>query len=84
MNSPERKKRRRLGELSLGERAVITAVDLEADPQLALRLMQMGFLEGAEVELARQAPLSADPIAVRVRGTLIALRRRDANRVEVE
>ncbi len=78
------KHRCKLGELKLGQKAVITAVSLGSDPQLALRLMQMGFLEGAEVELARQAPISADPIAVRVRGALIALRRSDANHVEVE
>jgi ferrous iron transport protein A len=43
----------------------------------------MGLLEGAEVELVHEAPVSRDPIAVRARGTLIALRRSEANLVRV-
>jgi ferrous iron transport protein A len=35
------------------------------------------------VELVHQAPFGGDPVAVRVRGALIALRRNEANLIEV-
>ncbi len=75
---------KKLGELTLGERGRVLRVDAGQDPELGLRLMQMGFVKGTEVELARQAPLYKDPIAVRVRGVLVAMRRSEANQVEVE
>lgn len=43
-------------------------------PDVAARLLELGFDEGAEVEILHRAPLG-DPIAVRVDGTTIALRR---------
>ena len=42
---------------------------------LADRLVELGFDDGAEVETLHRAPLGGDPIAVRVDGTLVALRR---------
>ena len=38
------------------------------------RLLELGFDEGAEVETLHRAPLG-DPIAVRVNGSVVALRR---------
>ncbi len=57
----------------------------EGSSQLGMvqRLMEMGFLEGSQVEVVHEAPFGGDPIAVRVRGTLIALRREEANLVWV-
>jgi ferrous iron transport protein A len=72
----------RLGELGPGQAARIVAVDEGGD--VCARLMEMGFLEGSPVEVLHQAPWSHDPIAVRVRGALIALRRSEANHVWVE
>jgi ferrous iron transport protein A len=46
------------------------------------RLIELGFDEGAEVETLHRAPLG-DPIAVRVDGTMIALRRALARAVLV-
>jgi ferrous iron transport protein A len=86
-------KRVRLGELKPGDRARIVGVaagkDLagESAPRfddLVARLMEMGLLEGSPVELMHQAPFGGDPIAVRVRGALIALRRGEANLIWVE
>jgi ferrous iron transport protein A len=75
-----------LGELNPGARATILSVgkigNCHAD--LARRLLEMGLLEGAEVEVLHQAPFGGDPIAVRVRGSLIALRRNEACFIEVE
>jgi ferrous iron transport protein A len=41
---------------------------------IADRLLELGFDEGAEVETLHRAPLG-DPIAVRVDGSVVALRR---------
>jgi ferrous iron transport protein A len=77
---------RRLGELKKGEQGTITRVtgeNAERD-EIARRLLEMGLLEGSRVELVHEAPFGGDPVAVRVRGALLALRRNEANLVEVE
>ena len=53
---------------------------LTIDVGIADRLVEMGFDEGAEVEILHLAPLG-DPIAVRVDGTTVALRRALASRI---
>jgi ferrous iron transport protein A len=45
-----------------------------ADRLTTDRLLELGFDEGAEVEALHRAPLG-DPIAVRVDGSVVALRR---------
>lgn len=47
--------------------------------ELERRLLEMGIVEGAKVELMHEGPLGRDPIAVRVDDTTVALRRRDAD-----
>ena len=47
-------------------------------PELERRLIELGFVEGADVELLHQGLFGGDPIAVRVADTTIALRRREA------
>ena len=78
---------KRLGELSPGQRGTITRVGLQTETaqstEITQRLLEMGLLEGSDVELVYQAPFGGDPIAVRVRGALIALRRNEANQVEM-
>ena len=74
-----------LGELNPGAQARILSVGAigGCDAALARRLLEMGLLEGAHVEILHQAPFGGDPLAVRVRGSLIALRRSEANFIEV-
>ena len=55
----------------------LTAAELER------RLLELGFVEGAEVEILHEGPLGHDPIAVRLNDTTIALRRREAMAVFV-
>jgi ferrous iron transport protein A len=75
----------RLGELKPGEKARIVTIESQGDAvDFAARLMEMGMLEGSLVELMHEAPFGGDPVAVRVRGALIALRRGEANQVWVE
>jgi ferrous iron transport protein A len=46
--------------------------------ELERRLLELGFVEGADVEILHEGPIGRDPLAVRVNGTTIALRRREA------
>lgn len=45
----------------------------DLQPDVADRLIEMGFDEGAEVERLHTAPLG-DPIAIRVDGAVVAIR----------
>ena len=51
--------------------------------EIERRLLELGFVEGAQVEVLHEGPLGRDPIAVRVNSTTIALRRREAMAVLV-
>jgi ferrous iron transport protein A len=70
-----------LDRLRPGQRGRIVA--LSGDAPLIQRLMEMGVLEGDEVELIGFAPLG-DPVEVRLGDSRISLRRTDAARVEVQ
>lgn len=47
------------------------------------RLLEMGLLPGAEVELIRFAPLG-DPIDIKVRGFHLSIRKSEAQLVEID
>jgi ferrous iron transport protein A len=49
-----------------------------AAEEIELRLLELGFVEGASVEVLHEGPIGRDPLAVRVNGATIALRRREA------
>ena len=83
MNPQESSFAKKLSELRVGEKGRIQRV-FEADaPEMTRRLLEMGLLEGSPIEVLHEAPFGRDPIAVRVRGGLIALRREEAKWVEV-
>jgi ferrous iron transport protein A len=69
-----------LDQLRPGQRARIDALD-GADT-LAQRLMEMGLLEGEEIDVVRLAPLG-EPIEIRLGDYHLSLRRREASRVRV-
>ncbi len=46
--------------------------------ELERRLIELGFTEGARVEVLHEGPFGRDPIAVRVNNATVALRRREA------
>ena len=54
-----------------------TGSALSAD-ELESRLIELGFVEGARVEILHEGIVSRDPIAVRVENVTIAVRRREA------
>ncbi len=47
------------------------------------QLREMGFAEGLDITILHQNPFGKDPIAVRVGAMTIALRRQQANLVQV-
>jgi ferrous iron transport protein A len=55
----------------------LSAVELES------QLIEMGFVEGATVEILHEGAIGRDPIAVRVANVTIALRRREAMAIVV-
>ena len=69
-----------LAALRKGQKATIEAVDT-ADPQVQ-RLMTLGLVEGAEVELASSA-LGGDPLECRLLGRGISLRQEQARHFRV-
>ncbi len=72
-----------LSELSPGTRALV--VDVGGGSEAFTRaLLEMGVLEGSEVQVLYEAPISRDPIAVQIRGALIALRRSEAQYIRVK
>ncbi|HLO78593.1 MAG TPA: FeoA family protein [Magnetospirillum sp.] len=81
---------RPLGRLGKGACAEIAALD-ESGIQTTLpkgelerRLIEMGFVEGARVEILHEGFPKRDPIAVRVADHTVALRRAEADAVLVK
>jgi ferrous iron transport protein A len=70
-----------LDQLRPGQRGRITAVG--GDDALVQRLLEMGLLDGEEVEVVGFAPLG-DPVEIRLRDYRLSLRRSEAARVEVQ
>lgn len=54
-----------------------------SDAELESRLIELGFVEGARVEVLHEGIVGRDPIAVRVDNVTIAVRRREAMAVIV-
>jgi len=71
---------RTLLDLRRGDEAVLDCIDLPSDD--ARRLMEMGFLPGAQVTAGLSAP-GGDPRVFQVDGSEVALRRETARRLRV-
>jgi ferrous iron transport protein A len=69
-----------LDQLRRGERARIESV--RGDDAVVQRLLEMGLLEGEEIEVLGFAPLG-DPLEIRLRDYRLSLRRSEAARVLV-
>lgn len=72
--------RKKLSELGIGEKAVLVSLE---DEELVLKLMEMGFIPGEEIEVEEIAPLG-DPISVMVAGYQVALRISEAESIVVD
>jgi ferrous iron transport protein A len=73
-----------LSQLKKGERGRIDSVLGSSSDPITHRLMELGLVDGSVVEVVHEAPYGGDPIAVRVRGALVALRRSEAVRVKLQ
>ena len=73
-----------IADLKLGETAIIKSVG-DDSPEIAgfcLRLLEIGFTPGQEVTLLAKATFK-DPVAVSIRGTIIALRKNEAECIKI-
>ncbi len=70
-----------LDEMPVGSR--VRVVEIEGSGKHQRRMLDMGFVPGAEVTVIRKAPLG-DPIEYRVKGTAVALRQKNACSILVE
>lgn len=69
-----------LARIPLSQKVRVTGIRLQGP--LANRLMEMGLIEGAEVQVLRRAPLG-DPLHVRLGDYELSLRSREAEMVDV-
>ena len=82
---------RRLADVRRGARGEVLAVSPETmagvpeaeRAELERRLLEIGFVEGARVEVLHEGFIGRDPIAVRLDDMRVALRRREAQGVLV-
>jgi ferrous iron transport protein A len=72
----------RLTDLGKDEPGIITGFD-DTDPDLCIRLREIGFAEGDNVTPLHFGLFGKNPISVRVNGALIALRRKDAHAIQL-
>ena len=72
-----------LHSLRVGEEAKVVAVSRACRGPERRRLMDLGILPGVAIEVAMPSPLQ-DPVAYRVRDTLIALRKEQAQMILIE
>ena len=73
-----------LGQLQPGDRAEIVAFNfIEVHEDYFRRLLEIGFLVGARIELLNEAPYSRDPISIKIKDATYALRREEANCIQV-
>jgi Fe2+ transport system protein FeoA len=69
-----------LNQLGVGCKGCVIAVG--GEPEIRRRLLEMGFCNGAQVEVIRRAPLG-DPIEFRLRGYHLSLRTEQARHVTI-
>ncbi|MGY4385245.1 ferrous iron transport protein A [Pedobacter sp. UYP24] len=73
-------KQMKLSQLNPGETGTIVAF---TDLEMSVKLMEMGCLPGELVEVERFAPLG-DPIAIRVAGYQLCLRKSEASVIIIQ
>ena len=81
MQNIETGKSSNLADLPIGEAARVLSI--EGNNSISKRLMEMGVVPGVLVRVIKTAPFGC-PIEVRVRGYHLALRRSEAEAIEVK
>lgn len=69
-----------LAKLSIGKEAKVTRIN--GNNAVTRRLMEMGVVPGVSVKIVKTAPFG-DPIEIRVRGYSLAMRKNEAETIEV-
>ena len=78
-----------LGHAPCGFRGHIEAIHVNdghsdlVEGELERRLIELGFTEGAHIEILHEGTFGRDPIAVRLNHATVALRRREAMAIRV-
>jgi len=72
----------RLSDLKKGQSAVVVSISKACRTSLRRRLMDLGILPGTTIRAELRGP-AGDPVAYRVRGTLIGLRAEQAQHIHV-
>lgn len=70
-----------LNQLMKGQIARI--IEIKGEDAISIRLMEMGLIDGEQIQLLGKAPLG-DPLEFAVRGYRLSLRLNEAKCVEVE
>ncbi|MFN2392511.1 MAG: ferrous iron transport protein A [Pyrinomonadaceae bacterium] len=70
-----------LTNLTIGEKA--TVVSVNGNNAVAKRLMEMGVVPGVSVRVIKSAPFG-DPLEIWVRGYHLAMRKSEADTIEVQ
>ena len=69
-----------LDKLNAGQSGLVTAI--VGDGGTLSRLMEMGLVSGTKVKMERVSPFGC-PLAVRIKGTSVAIRKQDAMNVSL-
>jgi len=72
---------KRLDEMERGERGKV--IEISSCGSLRSKIMEMGIVRGAEIEMVRRAPLG-DPLEFLLKGYRLTLRRGEAANVLLE
>jgi len=70
-----------LTNLTIGEKA--TVISVNGNNAITRRLMEMGVVPGVSVRVIKSAPFG-DPLEIRVRGYHLAMRKSEADTIEVQ
>ena len=72
---------KKLSELKPGEKAII--IKVQGIGALRRRLLDMGLVRGAEIEMVRKSPLG-DPLEFSVKGYNLSLRKKECENIFVK
>ena len=72
-----------LSQLKINETAIIQKIASHCPSEIHQRLLDLGFIRGAQIEVHNYNPLG-DPTAYLIFNSVIALRKTDADYVHIE
>lgn len=71
----------KLNQIALNQTAYIDKIECEEN--IKRRLLELGFIQGTKIKPVLKSPLG-DPRAYEIRGTLISIRKEEADRIIVK